>query len=378
MSKQLNVSIKLDEFNASVSTIFTSEESASFLRGLTLGLNGKDLGNQEETFLVSGWTLGNSAREESEKMVAKKRAGGVKSAESRRLKSTEPQHNPTCVATQLQHNPCRASTQLQHNFNTTPVVLQHNTTCVATQLPQGGSEMDPIYYKLKDKEVLHTNNTTTSPEGQAEPSEFAPLFEAVLAYDGMLQDPNDLVTSFTSDPQAKAKRYAEAQEAISMVTSLRPMATKLTEQAPGGTEASQPSNHTAETEEAPPKPTSRKRGPAKAKTQKPEDPPPMKVSDYLVTKELADGYWKLHYLFGGEKYGKNHKKLLTAKAFAETVASGQTIESLIEAAQTAFASVKPEEMRFIPQMHKWLAEEGYLSAPVVVDKPKFYRVEDPE
>lgn len=99
MTKRIwNLRLNLDEWNAAVGGLFTSEERSLFLQGFTLGCNGGALPEQCSNSARTGFEQGLKARNEAEEFKKAKSDAGSRSAESRKEKFGSAQPSKSAVA----------------------------------------------------------------------------------------------------------------------------------------------------------------------------------------------------------------------------------------------------------------------------------------
>lgn len=74
---------------------------------------------------------------------------------------------------------------------------------------------------------------------------------------------------------------------------------------------------------------------------------------------LWEAYWQLHTVFGGDKGLKNCRPKDTARLFASAIRAGADPQRIILKAESARRGAS--EVKFMPQLFKWLDGMGYAS-----------------
>lgn len=107
-------------------------------------------------------------------------------------------------------------------------------------------------------------------------------------------------------------------------------------------------------------PAPRKRGPAAKKADSLED-----ILRGGKGTPTWEAYWKLAGTFGGQP--KNPAPMTTARLYVQALDAGATLEQIQAKADTLRAGTS--EIRYMPQLQKWLEGQGYLTPDLSTTTP---------
>ena len=124
--------------------------------------------------------------------------------------------------------------------------------------------------------------------------------------------------------------------------------------------------HNLNTKEASPAKKGRK-----AKAPKVEDQPASNMATLLSDPATRTAYWKLASAFGPTK---NPAAKTTARLFVEAINSGADMDSIVNAGIALVSGIN--DVKFLPQLQKWLAEESYLTAQESAPRTEYRRISE--